>query len=140
MKRKILFLISLLLMAAMLVSCKGLPAEPAEQTTPDAPSNIGAVTSLTGAEAKEIAQAWLDEHPDMVTPYEPTTITGISDEMFVYDSDEYYCFNLGGYYWLDILVHSETGRLLCIQTEESDEPTDPVIEPLDDYYNRFYGD
>ena len=93
---------------------------------------------LTGAEAQVLVQAWLDEHPDMATPYEPTTIAGMSDELYSYDGEEYYFFELSGYDWLDILVHPGTGDMLCIATENSDEPAEPVIEPLADYYDRYY--
>jgi hypothetical protein len=58
----------------------------------------------------------------------------------MHNGEEYYFFSLNGYYWLDILVHGKTGWLLCRQTEESDEPVDPVIEPLDVYYNRYFGE
>ena len=99
---------------------------------------------LTIAEARGIAQAWLDAHPDMVTPYEPTTIRQdfylIEYAIEGYNDEAYYLFDLEGYYWLDILVNAKTGALLGLHTEESDDPDPPTsVEPLDDYYNRFYG-
>jgi hypothetical protein len=76
--------------------------------------------------------------PRTSMPYAPTTIIGVSDVMFEYGGEEYYQVDLDGYYWVDILVHSTTGELLCAVEEESDEPVPPVVEPLNDYYNRFY--
>lgn len=93
-------------------------------------------------QARAILQSWLDEHPEMVTPYEPTTIGEVFDELYIYNEDYYYHFPLAGYYWLDILVHTVTGELLCIQLEEADESEEleeRMIEPLDDYYENYYG-
>ena len=59
--------------------------------------------------------------------------------MFEYRGEEYYRFYYNQMYWLDILVHNKTGKLLCIQTEDGENPGPPVIEPLDDYYNRYFG-
>lgn len=101
---------------------------------------VSGTVSLSHDDAYDIAKAWLDAHPAMATPYEPTTIREASDVMFVHNGEEYYSFYLNGYYWLDILVHSKTGELLCAVHEESDEQRPPEIEQLDDYYNRFYGD
>lgn len=91
-------------------------------------------------DAYNIAKAWLDAHPAMATPYEPTTIKEASDVMFVHNGKEYYRFYLNGYYWLDILVDSKTGELLCAVHEESDDPNPPEIIRLDDYYNKYFSD
>lgn len=93
---------------------------------------------LNGEDAYNIAKAWLNAHPAMATPYEPTTIKDASDVMFVHNGEEYYRFYLNGYYWLDILVNSKTGELLCTVHEESDEPAE--ILRLDDYYNKYFND
>lgn len=95
---------------------------------------------LTSTQAWELLEQWLEDHSDMTTPYENTTIAGLHDDMYVYKGEGYYLFNLNGYYWMEILVHHKTGELLCIVSEESDEPVEPVIEPLSDFYNRFYFD
>lgn len=140
MKRILILLLVVLLAFAMLIGCSDKNGQD--------PNNNGQVTEnggqvteedlLTAEQAQEIAQAWLDDHPEMATPYEPTTIAGLDEEMYSYKGQEYYLVYLDGYYWLDILVHSETGEMLCIVTEDSDEPVEPVIEPLEDYYNRYY--
>lgn len=91
-------------------------------------------------DAYNIAKAWLDAHPAMATPYAPTTIKEASDVMFVHNGEEYYRFYLNGYHWLDILVNSKTGELLCAVHEESDESTPPEILRLDDYYNKYFND
>lgn len=90
--------------------------------------------------AYNIAKAWLEAHPAMSTPYESTTIKEASDVMFVHNGEEYYMFYLNGYYWLDILVDSKTGELLCAVHEESDDQRPPEIERLDDYYNKYFSD
>lgn len=95
---------------------------------------------MTDREAWDLVETWLEEHPEMATPYEPTTIASLEDEMYVYNGEEYYHFLLNGYYWVDILLHPETGEMLSVETEESDEPVEPVIEPLMDYYDRYYSE
>ena len=93
---------------------------------------------LTETEAWELVEQWLEEHPEMATPYEPTTIAEIAEEMYVYNDEEYYYFELNGTDWLDILLHPETEEMLLVVTEYADEPVEPTIEPIMDYYNRYY--
>jgi hypothetical protein len=86
-------------------------------------------------EAYNIAQAWLDAHPDM-----GTGISGGSGSLYTEeDGEEYYLFYLEEMHWLDLLVHGKTGNLYIKQYDDGEYPAPPVIEPLDDYYNRFYG-
>jgi hypothetical protein len=42
-------------------------------------------------------------------------------------------------YWFSILVNVETGELLCRILPDGLDPTES-IEPLDNWYNRYYGD
>jgi hypothetical protein len=103
--------------------------------------NDGPVSeTLTANDAYGIAQTWLNIHPDM-----GITIVGwSSDNLHQADSEEYYKFDIGDIYgnymyWLNILVHNETGALFAMQTDDGENPGPPVIEPLDDYYNRYWG-
>ena len=96
--------------------------------------NISHNASLTVAEAKEIVQAWLDNHSDMYG----FDLSKYSYDMFEYNGDEFFRFYYNQMYWLDFLVNSNTGELLCRQTEDGEHARDPVIEPLDDYYERTY--
>jgi len=83
-------------------------------------------------DAYNIAQAWLDAHPafDMA-------ISGGDNDLYQADGEEYYRFYLD--YRHDILVHSKTGALFIRETDDGEYPSPPVITPLDDYYNRYYG-
>lgn len=147
MKRILILLLVVLLAFAMLIGCSDKNGQDQDNGGQDSNNGDQLVENggqqeendgLTEDQARELAQAWLDDHPEMATPYEPTTIAGVDEEMYSYEGQEYYLVYLDGYYWLDILVHSETGEMLCIVTEDSDEPVEPVIEPLEDYYNRYY--
>lgn len=137
-KKIIVLLLVILLSVTILTGCNTTFVKEDEIIVKEDEIVVKEEEGLTKTGAWDLVQQWLDEHPDMITPYEPTKIAGMDDEMYFYNSEQYYFFELSGYYWLDILVHSETGELLCIITEESDEPVEPVIEPLMDYYNRFY--
>ena len=101
-------------------------------TTPGSSGGTGSEPS-NHDDAYNIAQAWLDAHPAM-----GATISGGSNDLYQANGEEYYMFYLGEMYWIDILVHSKTGALFGRQTEDGENPGPPVIEPLDDYYNRFF--
>jgi len=89
---------------------------------------------LTEAEARETAQAWLDNHPIK----EPNILENEYDNAMI-DGEEYYAFYIDSHemYWFSILVHKETGALLCRVRSDGEFPEED-IEPLDDWYDRYY--
>ena len=142
MKKRLLFLVNLILMATVLVSCSnsnnGLTvqttSEPTEQATAETkpmantPPNTVETSSLTEAEARKIAQEWIDSHPfQLGSNLEPG-----SGEQIV-KGTEYYSFNLGivRYAAVIILVNKKTGVLFHYSS-----PGSTTLEPLDDWYNR----
>jgi len=90
--------------------------------------------SLIEAEAREIAQVWLEDHPIK----EPNILELDYDNAIV-DGEEYFAFYLDSHemYWFSILVQKETGELLCRVRSDGEFPT-VDIEPLDDWYDRFF--
>ena len=106
---------------------------PAELT--ESPS-AGSTAVLSIEEAREIAQAWLDEHPVR----EPDLIDKEEHEDVDHDGDSYFrFFHIEPMmYWFSILVNVESGELLVMLTEDGMEPGPPVIEPLDDWYYRTF--
>ena len=94
----------------------------AENKTGSGPSNHD--------DAYNIAQAWLDAHPDF-----DMAISGGSNDLYQADGEEYYLFYLD--YRHDILVHSKTGALLMLINYDGENPYSE-IEPLDDWYNKSY--
>ena len=112
---------------------------PSVQTDP-LPKTL-APTSLLPEDARAIAQAWLDEHPDI-------QFTGGMPNIFkheyhdtVIDGEDYYLFFLDNpeAYWFSVLVHTETGSLLHRFMPDGEFPIEE-IEPLDEWYNRYYGE
>ena len=96
--------------------------------------------SLTVDEARIVAQAWLEEHPDVqFTGGMPNILKDEYSNMTVGD-EKYYLFQLDNpeAYWFTILVHTETGTLLHRFMSDGEFPVEE-IEPLDDWYNRSYG-
>jgi hypothetical protein len=91
---------------------------------------------LTASGARGIVRAWLDDHPDMIG----FDLNEYSQDMFTHDGEEYFRFYNDYRYWLDFMVHSKTGELMCRQTEDGMDPHPPVFEPLDDYYDKIFGD
>ena len=91
---------------------------------------------LTALEAKELIYAWLADHPD-VTEFD---LDNYAYDIFGYNNEEFYRFHYSPKYYLDFLVNSKTGELWCRQITDGEFPDDPVIEPLEDYYNRYYGE
>ena len=55
--------------------------------------------------------------------------------------EDYFAFYVDSHemYWFSILVHKETGALLSRIISDGEYPTED-IEPLDDWYSRYYGD
>ena len=87
-----------------------------------------AKVNITADEAREILQAWVDNHPfQLGTDPDPE-----SDEHIV-DGVEYYRFYLSIIRCCvaEILVHKETGRLFHLMS-----PGNNTFEPLDAWYNR----
>ena len=138
----------LLLMAAMLFcsACSGIATPP--QTNGDAtppttqtssPTNELTTASLTSDEARAIAQKWLDDHPDIQFSAAYPNVLEHNHRNMVVDGKEYYLFHLDNaeIYWFSILVHTETGTLLHRLMSDGEFPVEE-IEPLDDWYNKYY--
>ena len=103
------------------------PASPAPEPAVEPPS------LLAPDEARRIAQEWLYEHPIdyhyLGRGYEDATIDG--EEYFEFFLDEPYM------YWFSILVHKKTGEMLARTVSDGMDYYEE-IEPLDDWYNRYY--
>jgi len=113
------------------------PSEPPSvEPTVSPPAESSEVLSVE--EAREIAQAWLDEHP----VHEPNLIEEDEHEDVEHDGNSYFrFFHIEPMiYWFSILVNVESGELLVMLTEDGMEPGPPVIEPLDDWYYRTFKD
>ena len=103
--------------------------------TPEATAPSDATETYSdAADARTIVQSWLSAHPNMVG----FNLNEYDYDMFEYGGEEYYRFYSEQQYWLDFLVHRKTGEILCRQTEDGEEPRPPVVEPLDDYYERVF--
>jgi len=129
----------------ILTACSGSPTvkkpdasperadqETLEETTQELADGASADTDETAvlsvAEARKIAQGWVDTHPfQLGSNLEPG-----SGEQIV-NGVEYYSFGLGvvRYSVVGILVHKETGVLYHFTS-----PGNNTFEPLDDWYNR----
>ena len=134
-----------LLLIVVLVFCSAcsnaLPddsaAPPITDVTP--PQNEHAVTLLTADEARDIAQTWLDERPEVLFSGESPNVLEHEARNMAVDGEDYYLFYLDNpeAYWFSILVHTETGVLLHRFVSDGEFPEEE-IEPLDDWYNRYY--
>ena len=82
-----------------------------------------------------LIQYWLDEHPDMIG----FDLENYDFEMFRYNGEDYYRFYYEPMYFLEFLVNTRTGELLCRQFEDGENAAGPIIESLDDYYEKYYG-
>ena len=134
--KKLLFL--LMITALFGVACSETITKPQPDSIVTPPSEP-APTSLTSNEARTIAQKWLDEHPDVqLSSDNPNTLEYVCQNM-TFNGEEYYMFQLDDakIYWFSILVHTETGSLLHRFTPDGEFPVEE-IEPLDDWYNRYY--
>ena len=100
--------------------------------TGQGPSGGNGSGSSSDDDPYNIVQTWLNNHPAMGASILFESYGGLYQE--------YYRVDLNDMYWISILVHRETGELFCLLTEDGPEPGPPVIEPLDDYYNRYWGD
>ena len=132
----------LLLMVVMLLcsACSNVTVLP--QVNDDITKTVTPhLTLLTSDEARVIAQVWLDEHPEVQFPGGMPNIIEDKYSNITVDNEEYYLFNLDNpeAYWFNILVHTETGTLLHRFMPDGEFPSEE-IEPLDDWYNRFYGE
>ena len=89
--------------------------------------------ALSANDARAIYNTWLGKHAEMsaytLGPYD-----------IFQDGAYYYLFQAENaeWYWFNILVDMQTGELLFMMTPDGEDPT-PITEPLDDYYNRYYG-
>ena len=89
--------------------------------------------NITADEAWDIYHTWLSNHAKM-SEY---TLSLYYD---IYEDGAYYywfCAENPEWYWYNILVDMETGELFFMMTPDGEDAT-PLIEPLDDYYSRYY--
>ena len=89
---------------------------------------------LIADETRAIAQHWLDGHPIndlsiLESWYESVEVGGELYHAYYLDS-----INM---YWFSILVNTNTGEMLSRMRSDGEEPIEE-IEPLDDYYNRYF--
>ena len=89
-------------------------------------------SALSANDARAMYTAWLGNHAEM-SKY----TLGLHYQIYE-DGAYYYWFQAENpeWYWYNILVDMETGALLFMMTPDGEDPT-PMIEPLDDYYNRY---
>ena len=144
MKKTIILLLAVILSLTLLAGCDGRKNEPipepiaATEAQTDSPGETDIPnepkTFLDAGEAREIAQAWLDDHPIK----EPNILESEYDSLTV-DGEEFYMFFPDSHemYWFSILVHKETGELLSRTRSDGESPIEE-IEPLDDWYFRFF--
>ena len=113
-------------------------------STPEIPasptSDVSVPALLTADEARNIAQTWLDEHPDVQFTGAMPNCFDVEYSDMVVDDEDYYLFHLDNpeAYWFSILVHTETGALLYRMMPDGEFPVEE-IEPLEDWYSRYYG-
>jgi hypothetical protein len=88
---------------------------------------------LSANDARTIYNTWLGKHTEM------SGYTLGSHYDTYADGAHYYWFHAENpqWYWYNILVYWNSGDLLFMMTPDGEDPT-PVIEPLDDYYDRYY--
>ena len=99
--------------------------------------DVSAPTELTVDEALELHNAWFDNREDSPEPLNRETV-----ELYEFDGARYYLFRAEepSMYWYNILVHTETGKLLFMMTPDGEDPV-TMIQPFDDYYeNGFNAD
>jgi len=134
--KRLVALIAIALCICVLSACEqsNPVADPTPAITeipvPEAPKEYAS------PDAKAIAQAWLDNHPI----HEPNILMDEFEDAEV-DGEAYYAFFVDSIevYWFSILVHKETGEMLCRISSDGEYPT-VDIEPLDDWYSEVYGD
>jgi len=95
---------------------------------------------LTADEAFLIYNIWLDDHFGGKSEIYSYTVNNLSNESYEYNGEDYYLFRADDdtMYWYNILAHKQTGELFMMMTSDGEEPV-TEIEPLDDWYERFYG-
>ena len=102
----------------------------------DGNNGAGSIRTYDVNEAREIAQAWLRDHP----VYEPNILDRGYDEETVFGREYYRFFLIEPHmYWFNILVPKEPGELIMMLIEDGMHGG-VSYEPLDDWYNRFYSD
>ena len=96
--------------------------------------HAGYAPTFSANDARTIYSTWLSNHAEM-SEY----TLGLHYKIYE-DGAYYYWFQAENpeWYWFNILADMETGELLFMMTPDGEDPT-PTIEPLDDYYNRYYG-
>ena len=98
-------------------------------------SNPNAVP-LNDMEARRILQMWMDNHP-----FEPPAVLATEHREYSDENGDYYLFSLSDVqrYWMNFLVQKNTGDLFYMMISDGEETT-IEIEPVDDWYNKTYGD
>ena len=118
-----------------------IDADPLLATSTEIPTDAPDAELLTADEARTVAQSWLNERPDVQFTGElPNTLDNEYLNITV-DGEEYYLFILDNpeAYWFSILVHTKTGALLNRFVSDGEFSLEE-IEPLEDWYNRYYGE
>ena len=95
--------------------------------------HAGYAPALSANDARAVYNTWLGNHAGM-SEYT------LSLNYAIYEDGAYYYWFFAEnpeWYWYNILVDMETGGLLFMMTPDGEDTT-PTIEPMDDYYNRYY--
>jgi len=88
---------------------------------------------LTSDGAFAVYDSWQKNHPDM-------PLISRQSSTYEYKGEQYYLFPAKDayMYYYNILVHMESGELLHMLIEDGMDPI-TLIEPLDNWFNTFYG-
>ena len=89
--------------------------------------------ALSADDARAVYRTWLSRHGAM-----SAYTLGPHYDLYE-DGGYYYWFQAENpeWYWFNILVHMDTGELLFMMTPDGEDP-EPEIEPLDDYFERYF--
>ena len=131
---KVIAALLALMLALALAACGGGDGPTGTAAPETTEPGTAAPARLTADEAREIYNAWLVDRAEL-SDY---TLSGAS-EAYEHDGEVYYLFHAEemSLYWYNILVHMETGELLFMMTPDGEDPI-ATVEPLEDWYNRYY--
>ena len=89
---------------------------------------------LSAGEARKILQTWLNGHP-----MDPRAVLAREHKEYVHGGEAYYLFSLDDAqrYWLNFLVHKQTGELLYMMISDGEHAT-VEVEPLDAWYTKHF--
>ncbi|MDR2713062.1 MAG: hypothetical protein LBB91_08115 [Clostridiales bacterium] len=132
---KILTAILVLIMLLTLAACWGKGPNVSE----DEPPEISTPAQLSADEARAIYNMWLDAHFADHEDISAYTLSKQSNEIYELGGEDHYLFHADemSMYWYNILVHMKTGELLIMITPDGEDQAID-IEPLDDWYDRYY--